>query len=134
MHIAPLGHAAGGIGCKIAEAYRAEHDMYSITGVLPAVVVGDTNAGPAVVGSNAIGWAPQGKTRYGYSYDKILLYKGSGSANGVPASCIVATVAGVSPATFIAVASGDVGGGGGNDSDEWTYTQDRVLTNTKIGI
>lgn len=97
----------GAIGTT-AEAWRTERDTYVATVA-------------------ELGWAPQGSSRYGYSYNALLLL-----ANTVAGNCATsddASAAAVAaPATFIAIATGDI------DSDAtcdiWQYNELRALTNT----
>ncbi|MCC6543425.1 MAG: prepilin-type N-terminal cleavage/methylation domain-containing protein [Nitrospirae bacterium] len=97
----------GGIGTT-AEAWRTENDTYIATAA-------------------QLGWAPQGATRYGYSYNALLL-----AANTTAGNCATSGAANAAAvaaaATFIAVADGDVD----NDAtcDVWQYNQLRALTNT----
>ena len=99
----------GAIGTN-AEAWRAERDTYIATVA-------------------QLGWLSQGTTRYGYSYNALLV-----SPSTAPESlCTLATrnAAGASAAAtaaaFTAFATGEV------DSDVtcdiWTYTELRVLAN-----
>ena len=96
----------GAIGTT-AEAWRTERDTYVATVA-------------------ELGWAPQGNSRYGYSYNALLL-----AANTVAGNCATsddaAAAAVAAAATFIAVANGDI------DSDAtcdvWQYNQLRTLTN-----
>ena len=96
----------GAIGTT-AEAWRTERDTYVATVA-------------------ELGWAPQGNSRYGYSYNALLL-----AANTVAGNCATsddaAAAAVAAAATFIAIATGDV------DSDAtcdiWQYNQLRALTN-----
>ncbi|MHB8174838.1 MAG: type IV pilin protein [Nitrospirota bacterium] len=126
----------GAIGTS-AEAFRAENDTY-VEPANPSQTLGTST----VAGVNSIGWAPQGKTRYAYSYGKPgtvattasgtsgeLLYDATDAA--VAQSTDVAN-AFAGNSSFQAEAAGDIGKGA--NSDEWTYTNLRVLTNTKIGI
>ena len=97
----------GAIGTN-AEAWRAENDTYVAT-------------------VDQLGWAPVGNTRYGYSYNALLLVANSVAGNcassGAAQASAVATAA-----TFIAVANGDI------DTDVtcdvWQYDQTRTLSNT----
>ncbi len=97
----------GAIGTT-AEAWRTENDTYIATVA-------------------QLGWAPQGATRYGYSYNALLL-----AANTTAGNCATsgaANAAAVAAATtFIAVANGDVD----TDAtcDVWQYNQLRALTNS----
>ena len=96
----------GAIGTT-AEAWRTERDTYVATVA-------------------ELGWAPQGNSRYGYSYNALLL-----AANTVAGNCATSddadAAAVAAAATFIAIATGDV------DSDAtcdiWQYNQLRALTN-----
>jgi len=96
----------GAIGTT-AEAWRSERDTYV-----------------ALVAE--LGWAPQGNSRYGYSYNSLLL-----AANTTAGNCATSGAANAAAvaaaATFIAVANGDI------DSDAtcdvWQYNQLRTLTN-----
>ncbi len=97
----------GAVGTT-AEAWRSESDTYVATWA-------------------QLGWAAQGGTRDGYSYNDALL-AGTPSVAGNCATAGAADAgADAAAATFIAVANGDVD----TDAtcDRWTYTQGRVLTN-----
>jgi type IV pilus assembly protein PilA len=100
----------GGIGTS-AEAWRADSSTYVATAV-------------------QLAWAPLGTTRYGYSYNALLV-----SPSTSPESlCTLATrnTPGASPAAtaaaFTAVATGEID----NDAtcDVWTYNELRALPNT----
>lgn len=110
----------GAIGTT-AEAFRSESDTYIAT-------------------PTALGWAPQGSTRYGYFYHATGVDPdgaGVGVAAGVPitAGNCAAAQAGTAPGvavaatatTFDAAAQGDV------DTDAtcdiWLYDETRTLTN-----
>lgn len=99
----------GAIGTT-AEAFRSENDTYVATVA-------------------QLGWAPQGSTRFGYSYNDLMVMAASvvdGGANTCGATLDAG--ADVTASTFIAVAEGNI------DTDDvcdrWTYTQLRVLSNT----
>ncbi len=121
----------GAIGTS-AESYRAEKDTYMMTN---PVVVGDiANKG---IGTNDIGWAPQGNTRYAYSYGAHGATTGGellfDATDGSVTQSSDASLAFANTSAFTAEASGDIGHGG--DSDQWTYTQLRALNNgPKVGI
>lgn len=88
-----------------AEAFRAENDTYAATAV-------------------QLGWAPTGSTRYGYSYNALLV-----SAPTVAAGCGALNAAAVAATatTFVAAADGNIDGDA--TCDVWTFTQLRVLAN-----
>ncbi len=96
----------GAIGTT-AEAWRTENDTYIATVA-------------------QLGWAPQGNSRYGYSYNALLL-----AANTTAGNCATSGAANAAAvaaaATFIAIANGDI------DSDAtcdvWQYNELRALTN-----
>ena len=99
----------GAIGTT-AEAFRAENDTYIATVA-------------------QLGWGPQGNSRYGYSYNVLLVAAASvvdAGANTCGAAADAAAVAAAS--TFIASAIGNI------DTDvtcdRWTYVETRTLTNT----
>ena len=96
----------GAVGTT-AEAWRTERDTYVATVA-------------------ELGWAPQGNTRYGYSYNALLLAAnitaGNCATSGALNAAAVATAA-----TFIAVANGDVDADA--TCDVWQYNELRALTN-----
>ncbi len=105
-----------------AESYHAEKDSYQppAGGVTP-------NVPPSTTCTNPLGWGVTGTARYDYYYNNNLYYthtQGVGGANDL------ATFANVS--SFMGGASGDIGKNVAG-SDEWTYTNLRVLANTKVG-
>jgi type IV pilus assembly protein PilA len=112
----------GAIGTS-AEAYHAEKDTY-ILAVAPTVNAGN------VGNTNDINWGPTGATRYSYDFDgqQIAL----STVNGGSVAIAGAASAAGPPPTFLAGASGDIGQGA--DTDKWTYSQDRALNNTLVGI
>ena len=96
----------GAIGTT-AEAWRTENDTYV-----------------ALVAQ--LGWAPQGSSRYGYSYNALLLAANSLAGNCATSGALNAAAV-ATAATFIAVANGDVD----TDAtcDVWQYNELRALTN-----
>ena len=99
----------GAIGTT-AEAFRSENDTYVATVA-------------------QLGWAPQGSTRFGYSYNDLMVMAASvvdGGANTCGATLDAG--ADVTASTFIAVAEGNIDTD--DTCDRWTYSQLRVLTNT----
>ena len=103
----------GAIGTT-AEAYRSEHDTYIAT----------------MTGVNSLGWAPQGTTRYSYWYNTHA-YPGAPSDPGAAATSTFSTDGAGSTATasaYTAIAAGNIDTD--TTHDVWSYTQDRVLTNT----
>jgi type IV pilus assembly protein PilA len=105
----------GSLGTS-AESYHAEHDTYS-PGAAPA----------DAAGNNAMGWGVTGTARYDYYYDGHLYYT---HTQGLGGADDLATFANVS--SFKAGASGDIGKNVAG-SDEWTYTNLRVLDNPTVG-
>lgn len=98
----------GAIGTT-AEAFRAENDSYVATVA-------------------QLGWAPQGSSRYGYSYNALLVAAASVVDTGLNTCGAGASAAAVAaPATFIAVAQGNIDTD--DFCDEWRYNQLRVLNN-----
>ena len=99
----------GAIGTT-AEAWRTEADTYVATVA-------------------ELGWAPQGDTRFGYSYNDLMVAAATIVDAGTN-TCGATLDAGsdVSAAAFIAVAEGNI------DTDDfcdrWTYDQTRDLDNT----
>lgn len=100
----------GAIGTT-AEAYRAEKDTY-------------------VTSFTGLGWSPQGSSRYSY------FYNGSTGANLIIKTMTSATdTSGTVPANVAATQTAFTAGASGNIDtdttvDQWTYTDQRVLTNT----
>jgi len=98
----------GAIGTT-AEAYRAEFDTYIATAA-------------------QLGWAPQGNSRYGYSYNTALLAAATVVDTGTNTcgAAADATAVAATATTFIAVAEGNI------DTDDfcdrWNYIQTRTLT------
>ncbi len=103
----------GSIGTS-AEAWRTEKDTFVAT-------------------PTQLGWRPSGTTRYGYSYGGAHLASSTapevtGETCGNSASADPASTA--AAATFLAVAEGNVDADTG--CDVWTYTQARILDNSKV--
>ncbi len=99
----------GAIGTT-AEAFRSENDTYIATVA-------------------ELGWGPQGSTRFGYSYNDLLVSAASIVDAGAN-TCGAALDAGsdVTQFTYIAVAEGNIDTD--DTCDRWTYNEQRVLTNT----
>lgn len=99
----------GAIGTT-AEAFRAENDTYIATVA-------------------QLGWGPQGNSRYGYSYNALLLAAASVVDTGANTcgAAADATAVAATATTFIAVAEGNID----TDAtcDRWNYIQTRTLTN-----
>ena len=100
-----------------AESYHAENDSYK-----PA-----SEAGTNATGTNPLGWGVTGTARYDYYYDNTEYY---GHTQGVGGSNDLATFA--NQTSFMSGASGDIGKNSPG-SDEWTYTNLRVLNNPVVG-
>jgi prepilin-type N-terminal cleavage/methylation domain-containing protein len=98
-----------------AESYHAEKDTYA------AGVATDAK------GNNPLGWGVTGTARYDYYYDGSRYYQ---ATQGLGGKDDLGTFANVS--SFMGGASGDIGQNVAG-SDEWTYTNLRVLINTKTG-
>ena len=132
----------GAIGTS-AESFRAEHDTYEMTNPATNNGVGPQTTADYSKVSNDLGWAPQGKSYYTYTYTygtsqpgtaTVLSYATmdasvgdttTGTANGD----IFSSMSG-----FRAAASGQVESSKAIDSDVWTYDQNHALLNTTNGI
>jgi len=109
-----------------AESYHAEKDTYQP----PASGVGSTvtvNAPPSTVCTNPLGWGVTGTARYDYYYNNQKYYA---ATQGLGGKADLATFA--NQTSFMSGATGDIGKNVAG-SDEWTYTNLRVLNNTVVG-
>jgi type IV pilus assembly protein PilA len=104
-----------------AESYHAEKDTYLPSGAVIA------NAPPSTVCTNPLGWGVTGTARYDYYYAGFEYYK---ATQGIGGAGDIGTFANVS--SFMSGATGDIGKNV-KGSDQWTYTNLRVLSNPVVG-
>ncbi len=131
----------GAIG-ESAEAYHAENSTYLMS-KLPIANTGNNNTPQYDAINNDLGWAPQGHTRYTYTYaynsgtvatptskPAVIAFASDNASAGdtATADCF----AGVS--TFQSMASGQIDTSKATDSDSWSYNQMRELTWVLHGI
>ncbi len=127
----------GAIG-ECAEAWHAENSNYLMSKA-PSTNTGNTGAPQYDAITNDLGWAPEGHTRYTYTYaydnagkstGAVIAFASDNDSQGDTSN--TNCFAGVS--TFQSMASGEVNTLHGKDSDSWSYNNLRELLWVKHGF